>query len=83
LLPQSITELAKDWASGSQLREVIFESALSLRTMIENEKADLNGELEIKIATCDCELNFAGYSVHFVPGVYRYVSLVKTSSPTE
>jgi hypothetical protein len=43
LIPQSVRELRKGWTLHSSLREVTFESALSLRRMIERNTIDLSG----------------------------------------
>jgi hypothetical protein len=80
LIPRSITELKSGWAKGSSLRQVAFESALSLRIMIETSKIDLSNDFDIKFVECDCELNFPGYSVETVDGGNGAIRLVKTSS---
>jgi hypothetical protein len=56
---------------------VIFESALSLRTMIETDKVDLGGNLGIRFAKRDCALDFPGYSLQTVEGVDNCFHLVK------
>jgi hypothetical protein len=63
-----VTELCKDWDRESALHEVIFESALSLRRMIEAENIDLNPDFAIKFIDCDCALDFPGYFLEAVEG---------------
>jgi hypothetical protein len=58
LIPRSIKELGKDWAKCSSLHLVIFESALSLRAMIETGKVDLHKGFEIEFVDCDCGMDF-------------------------
>jgi hypothetical protein len=76
-IPRSIRELCKDWALHSSLRRVIFESALSLRMMIETDKVDLSQGFGIKFVESDCPLDFPGYSVQAIPDVSDCVRLVK------
>jgi hypothetical protein len=57
-----VKELGKDWACGSSLRQVVFESALSLRRMIETGKVDLSGGFEITFVDYDCSMDLPGYS---------------------
>jgi hypothetical protein len=66
----------------SSLKQIIFESALSLRIMIETGKADLDGGVEIRFVDCDCALNFYGYSVETVQGSNDAIRLVRLSSQT-
>jgi hypothetical protein len=61
-----VKELSQDWALQSSLRQVVFESAVSLRIMIESDKVDLIEGVEIKFVECDCPLAFPGYSVETV-----------------
>jgi hypothetical protein len=56
-IPPYIQELSKQWAGGSSLREVIFESAFSLRKMIETSKVQLPASVEIKFVNRDCSLD--------------------------
>jgi hypothetical protein len=80
VIPQSIQELRKDWASRSSLHEVTFESALSLRKMIESDKVDLSSYFEVKFIERDCALDFPGYSVESVrTGANDLFRLVKIS----
>jgi hypothetical protein len=79
-IPGLIRELAKDWALMSSLRLVTFESASSLRAMIETDSVDLSGHFDIDIVVCDCELNFPGSSVVIGPGLDHYAYLVKRGS---
>jgi hypothetical protein len=58
-IPKSIQKLSKEWAMGSALRRVIFESASSLRKMIERGDAALCTTFEIRIAPVDCKLDSA------------------------
>jgi hypothetical protein len=76
VIPWSIKELSKDWALSSSLRHVIFESALSLRKMIETDNVDLREGFEIKFAEYDCSSNLPGYSVQTISGVKDFVHLV-------
>jgi hypothetical protein len=69
--------MSTNWALSSSLRQVIFESALSLRIMIETGKVDLTRDFEIKCIDCDCPLDFPGYSVETDQGVEGVVRLVK------
>jgi hypothetical protein len=57
VISRSIQILAEEWAWGSSLEEVIFESALSLRTMIQAGQVDLKGSFRIKVIEADCELD--------------------------
>jgi hypothetical protein len=77
LIPQSIKDLSKDWALGSLLVRVIFESALSLRVMIERGKVDLQQEFEIQFVECDCQLDFPGYSLETVRGTHDVFHIVE------
>jgi hypothetical protein len=61
LISRCIQELRKDWAVGSSLREVTFESALSLRMLIESRKVDLRQNFALIFVARDCLLNFPGY----------------------
>jgi hypothetical protein len=56
---------------------VIFESALSLRMMIETDKVDLGGNFCIRFAKRDCALDFPGYSLQTVEGLDNLFHLVK------
>jgi hypothetical protein len=82
LIPRSIKELGKGWANPRSLRQVIFESALSLRIMIETGKVHLIQDFEIKFVEHDCGLDFRGYSVQPVPGANDIFRLVTIGSPT-
>jgi hypothetical protein len=62
------------------LREVVFESLLSLRIMIETDNVDLSQFFAIRFAQIDCELDFPGYYVQTVPGDKDLFRLVKISS---
>jgi hypothetical protein len=42
---------------------VVFESALSLRVMIETGKVDLEEDFEIRFVDCDRTLDFPGHSL--------------------
>jgi hypothetical protein len=64
----------------SSLRHVTFESASSLRAMIETDKVDLRGHFDIDVVDCDCELDFPGSSVVIGPGIDHYVYLIKPES---
>jgi hypothetical protein len=66
LISRSIKELGKDWALHSSLQWVTFESALSLRVMMETDKVDLSGGFEIRFVDCDCPLEFPGFSVETI-----------------
>jgi hypothetical protein len=70
-------ELSKDWARLSSLQRVIFESALSLRVMLEANKVDLSEYFEIKFVECDCALDFPGYSVQTVQDSNDVIRVVK------
>jgi hypothetical protein len=77
VIPRSTRELRNGWARDSSLVCLIFESSLSLRTMIENDQVDLNPGFRIKFkkgftikfVDRDCGLDFRGYSVENVPGM--------------
>jgi hypothetical protein len=58
---------------------VIFESALSLRVMIETGKVNLRPDFHIKFVECDCALDFPGYSVQPVQDASDVFHLVKNS----
>jgi hypothetical protein len=77
LIPGSITELSEDWAHDTSLARVIFESALSLRVMIETDKVDLQEGFEIEFVACDCPLDFPGYSLQTVQDAWGVFRLVK------
>jgi hypothetical protein len=79
LIPRSVKNLSHNWAFRSSLRQVVFESALSLRMMIETDKVDLSEGFEIKFIDYDCALDFPGYSVEPVSGVDDLVHLVEIS----
>jgi hypothetical protein len=40
-IPRAVKKLGSGWARDSSLGQIIFESALSLRIMIETDKVDL------------------------------------------
>jgi hypothetical protein len=63
VIPRSIQELVKDWALGSSLREVTFESASSLQGMIDRDDVDLSGGFSIKIDDCDSDIDSLGNSI--------------------
>jgi hypothetical protein len=83
VIPRSIKELTKDWADESSLREVIFESALSLRVMIETDKVELNQSFYIKFIERDCKLVFRGYSVETVSGANDLFRITKRFSESD
>jgi hypothetical protein len=60
LIPESVKELSKNWALGSSLRQVIFESAISLDMLIERNKVDLSQGFEIKFVDYDCLVDLPG-----------------------
>jgi hypothetical protein len=74
-----VKELSKNWALGSSLRQVIFESAMSLRMMIERHKVDLSEGFEIKFVDYDCRVALPGYCVETVSGADDLGHLVKIS----
>jgi hypothetical protein len=80
LIPRSIQVLRKGWAVRSSLRLVVFESGLSLQTMIVTGKVDLSEGFEIKFVDCDCALDFPGYSVQSDSGSDDLFHLVKKST---
>jgi hypothetical protein len=64
-LPRSIKRLAKDWYTGDNWREkfsVTFETAKSLREMIQRGNADLSHVDEIQIVNYDCRVKLPGFS---------------------
>jgi hypothetical protein len=63
LIPRSVNELRANWADGSSLHVVVFESGLSLQIMLETCKADLSCIVHIGFIECDCPMNFPGYYV--------------------
>jgi hypothetical protein len=67
VIPPSITEMRKKWAADNSFASVRFQSALSLRKMMEEDKVDLDGTYEIQFVECDCELEFPGCSAEPVP----------------
>jgi hypothetical protein len=69
LIPRSTKKLERCWARYSGLRKVVFESALSLRMMIETDNVDLSDALEVKFVNCDCPLEFPGYYIPAGDGV--------------
>jgi hypothetical protein len=76
-LPRSIKELSQDWAMYSSLHRVAFESAMSLRKMIERGKLDLYDSFEITFVERDCPLDFLfrGRSLQRVSGdsdIFRF-----------
>jgi hypothetical protein len=76
-IPRSIKELRNGWTDYSSLRQVVFESALSLRRMMETSKVALSESHEIRFVECDCALDFPGYSVQTVHGANDVFRLVK------
>jgi hypothetical protein len=74
-----VKELSQNWALDSSLIQVVFESALSLRRMIETSKIDLSEGFEIKFVEYDCSVDLPGYSVETVSDVDDLVHLVKMS----
>jgi hypothetical protein len=76
VIPRSIRELVKDWAMGSSLEFVIFESAASLQRMLDGDCADLSGGFVIKIDECDSDIDSLGCSIgrrfkHFSHLIHR------------
>jgi hypothetical protein len=67
-IPRSTQELVTNWARGSSLEDVIFESAASLRMMIDADRVDLSEGFGITFIDRDCELDFLGDSVQRVSG---------------
>jgi hypothetical protein len=75
--------MRKDWALGSSLGHVIFESARSLQVMMETCQVDLTPNFAISIADSDCDLNFPGYFVDTQsPDADDLMHLVKADSRT-
>jgi hypothetical protein len=74
-----VKELRPNWSLGSSLCQVVFESALSLRMMIETGKVDLRGGFEINFVEYDCAPDLPEYSVETVSGVDDLIHLVKMS----
>jgi hypothetical protein len=63
-----VKELSQNWALQSSLHEVVFESAWSLRKMVQIDKVYLMEGLEIQFVECECALDFPGYCVETVRG---------------
>jgi hypothetical protein len=82
VLPWCIEDLRRDWAFGSSLCKVVFESGLSLRRMIESDEVDLSADFDLELLECDCALNFPGYCSDHVSGHNGSVVLAKKSSVT-
>jgi hypothetical protein len=80
VLPGCIENLRRDWALGSSLCKVIFESGSSLRRMIESDKVDLSADFDVEIVECDCPLDFPGYRCDRVSGYNGSIVLLKKSS---
>jgi hypothetical protein len=74
-----VKELGPKWVRYSSLRQVVFESALSLRMMIETNKVDLSEGFEIKFVDYDCSPNLPGYYVETVSCVDDLVHFAKMS----
>jgi hypothetical protein len=74
-IPRAIQTLEKDWSIGSSFDNVTFESAASLRVMIETGNADFDGAFQIRIEECDCELVFTGYTVAVIGEVHHLVKM--------
>jgi hypothetical protein len=74
-----VKELSQNWALQSSLRQVVFESAVSLRKMIETDKVDLKEGFEIKFVEYDCSPDLPGYSVQTVSDFDDLVHLMKMS----
>jgi hypothetical protein len=74
-----VKELSQNWADRSSLRQVIFESAMSLRIMIETDTVDLRPGFEIKFFEYDCSPDLPGSSIQTISGVDELVHLVKMS----
>jgi hypothetical protein len=58
--------LSKDWALRSSLKNVIFESATSLSTILEKGQVDFAGITDIEFVTWDCDLDisrFPGFKI--------------------
>jgi hypothetical protein len=81
-IPKSVCILSANWATDSSLTRVIFESAASLRTMIETSNVDLIGDFDIAILRCDSEQVVPGYSVSAVSPDGDFVLLGKDNLPT-
>jgi hypothetical protein len=79
-ISRHISELEREWALASELNHVIFESASSLRLMIETGKADLRGTFKIEILNCDCELSFPGFILDTAPHARAAIRLLRTPS---
>jgi hypothetical protein len=77
LIPRSVLELRTDWTRGSCLRQVVFESVLSLRLMLEAGTVDLSQEFEIKFVEYDRKLDFTGYVVQTVHSVSDVIRLLR------
>jgi hypothetical protein len=58
-----IRELARDWALGSSLKYVIFESAASLQRMLDCDCVDLAGHFMINIGECDSDIDSLATSI--------------------
>jgi hypothetical protein len=71
--------LSKGWDLQSSLRQVIFESAESLRIMIQAGIIDLGRKCEILIGKSAI---FPGYSLEVCEGVENHFRLVK-NEPTQ
>jgi hypothetical protein len=80
-IPLSVSKLAANWSKNSSLTRVIFDSAASLRTMIETSNVDLGGNFDIAILHWDCELVVPDYSVHVLSTAGNFVFLVKGNLP--
>jgi hypothetical protein len=81
MIPSAIVALCTNWASGSSLKYVLFESGASLHAMLEAGKVDLSHNCEIRIPACDRDMKFPGYSVDAEPGVNNSFRLVKVEVP--
>jgi hypothetical protein len=72
LIPRSMKELGSQWVRDSSLHVVMFESALSLRIMIQTDKVDLREGFVIQSLECE--------TVETVQGANDMLRLVKRSS---
>jgi hypothetical protein len=81
-IPASVTDLGQDWTTGSSIQTVQFESAVSLRRMIDHRRIELTDELHIEVANWDGQTDIPGYSAEIDAANGHLARLVKRPKST-
>jgi hypothetical protein len=74
-IPEGIQRLMTNWYLRSSLTRVIFESSVSLQTMIERRQIGVRGDFDICLVEWDGVISFPGYSVSSIPDVDRNLTI--------